>query len=109
MSKLRAEKKVQLFLIGGNSWEIRDLEGNVLKDCEDDFFIYMRSVNLKNGNLIEGRYLGELKKNSPILDDQCKEVTFDDNSFYMDGKVVKTARMLAINNKTKVIMVIANN
>ena len=72
MGIIAKDSKVDLFLIGDNGWELRDQNGNVLKDCEDDYFIYLKRVVLKNGVMISGKYCGELKENSAILDEHCK-------------------------------------
>ena len=107
MNKIRKDLKVDLYLIGDNGWEIRDQEGNVLKDCEEDYFIYLRNVALKRGNVISGRYCGVLTPNSPVLDSYCKDVTTDGKRFTIGKQIVRNAKMVAVNNKTKIILILA--
>ena len=106
MNAIRKDLKVDLFLIGNGGWEIRDQQGNVLKDCGDDYFIYLKDVVLKKGTMIPGKYCGELNENSSILDEYCKDVITDGKRFIVDGKLLTRARMLAVNNKTKLIQIL---
>jgi hypothetical protein len=108
MTKLRRDDKIRLFMMGDNQFEGRNKQDDVVLDSNADYFIYMQNVNFRSGNIIEGRYLGDLTSNSPILDDQCKTVTANGNGFFVDNNAVKTARMVAVNNKTGVILVIAS-
>ena len=107
MGKIKRDSKIDLHLIGKNGWEVRDLDGNVLKDCADDYFIYLKNATLKRGRIISGRYLGELTVDSPVLDSYCKDVATDGVRFTIGKQIVKNARMLAINNKTKVILILS--
>ena len=107
MNNVMRDTKIELHLIGDKNWEVRDLGGNVLQDCEDSYFIYMKNVAFKRGNIITGKYCGELTENSPILDDQCKDVVTDGVRFTVDGQILRRARMLAVNNKTKVILILS--
>jgi hypothetical protein len=103
---LKRNDKVRLYSMGMNKFEGRNRQDDVVLDSEKDYFIYMSNVNFRNGNLIEGRYLGDLEANSPLIDDSCKQVNVDGNNFLVDGSVVRTAKMVAVNNKTNVIVVI---
>lgn len=103
---VKRNDRVRLFNMGGNKFEGRNRQDDIVLDAEKDFFIYMTNVNFRNGNLIEGRYMGELTENSPLIDSQCKNVSTDGNNFLVDGQLVRTARMVAVNNKTNVIIVI---
>ena len=107
MNEIMRDTKVELHLIGDKNWEVRNLNGDVLKDSDDNYFIYMNNVVFKRGNIITGKYCGELTENSPILDDQCKDVITDGVKFTVDGGIVRRARMLAVNNKTKVILILS--
>ena len=107
MNNIRRETKVELHLIGDGGWEVRDQEGNVLKDCEEDYFIYLKNVSLRKGVVITGRYLGDLTPSSPLLDEHCKDITTDGKRFLLGKQIVRNARMVAINNKQKVILVLA--
>lgn len=110
MKKIRRDDRVRLFLMGDNKFEVRNREDDVVLDADADYFIYMKNVNFRNGNVIDGRYLGNLTNDSSILDDHCKDVSVspDGKSFVVDGKRVQTASMVAVNNKTKVVIIIAD-
>lgn len=106
MKQLRRDDRVRLFLMGDNQFEVRNRHDDVVIDADDNYFIYMSNVNFRSGNIIDGKYLGNLTDDSSILDDQCIDVTTDGNTFTADGKAIRTARMVAVNNKTKVIVII---
>lgn len=108
MTKLRRDDKIRLFLMGDNQFEVRNKVDDVVLDSNDNYFIYLKNVNFRSGNIIEGRYLGELTDDSAIIDKYCKDVTVDGNMFSVDGKQVRSARMVAVNNKTKVVIIIQN-
>lgn len=97
---------VRLFRIGDKAYEIRDRQDNVLVDSDNDYFIYLKQCNFKNDNFIDGIYLGQLEENSSLIDRHCKTVTIKDGRFTVDGELIRKARMVAINNKTNVIVVI---
>lgn len=109
MGILRKFHRVSLYRIGNDSYEIRNKNGDVFCDETDNYFIYLKNVNLKKGTLIEGTYLGDLTHDSAILDDKCKIVTSDGNNYYTEGKIVKTAKMVAVENKKNIIIIIGNN
>jgi hypothetical protein len=109
---LKRDDRIRLFAMDGvNKFEVRNRHDDVVLDADSDYFIYMSNVNLRNGNYIEGRYLGELDEKSPLIDSHCKTAVADaDNrQWTVDGKLVRTARMVAVNNKTNVIIVIQQN
>lgn len=109
MTQLRRNDRVRLFGMGGSKFEGRNRQDDVVLDAEQDYFIYLTNVNFRKGNLIEGRYMGDLVEGTPIIDKHCKQVGVSDNEFVVDGKVIRTARMVAVNNKTNVIVVIQND
>lgn len=102
-AKLRREDKIRLTLTDSNTYEVTNRNGEVVLGADQDYFIYFKNVNFKKG-FIEGRYLGENPES--LLDDYCKDVYYKDGQFFADGKVVKTARMAAVNNKTRTIIII---
>jgi hypothetical protein len=106
MKKLRRDEKVRLFSVGGKNFEVRNRADDVVLDSDSDYFIYMKNVNFRSGNIIEGRYLGDLTDDSPILDDKCNIVDVDGIDFRVKGKLIRTARMVAVNNKTKIVVII---
>lgn len=101
--KLRREMKIKLNVKGENTYEIVDTEGNVLVNADEDFFIYLKFVNFKDG-YIEGRYLGELT--DWFLSDSDKDVYYKDGQFWLNEERVRTARMVAIKNKERTAIVI---
>jgi len=105
-NKLRRDVRIRLFDMGDYHFEVRSKEDDVLLDSNDDFLIYMKNVNFRNGNIIDGRYLGELSENSPLLDDKYTEVTTNGSNYYTNGEIVRTARLVAVDNKKKVIIII---
>lgn len=109
VKQLLRDAKIKLHLDKDNKWIIKDVEGNLLVDSDNDYMIYMINVNFKKGNLIEGRFLGQIDKNSPLLKvDNAKNVTTDGVDFFADGEKVKSAKMVVVNNKTNIIIVIAS-
>lgn len=106
--KLKRNNRIRLFKINDNQFEVRSREDDVLIDSDSDYFIYLQNVNFINGNIIEGRYLGELSDSSSLIDDRCANVDLLDDKFYSNGKQVRTAKMVAVNNKTKIIIIISN-
>jgi hypothetical protein len=103
---LKRNDRVRLFSMGGNKFEGRNRQDDVVLNSDDNYYIYLSNVNFRNGNLIEGRYLGDLEADNPIVDKHCKQVAVNGNSFLLDGEVLRTARMVAVNNKTNVIVII---
>lgn len=108
MTKLRRDDKVRLFMVGANQFEGRNTKDDVVLDSNDNYFIYMKNVNFRSGNVIEGRYLGTLDDNASIIDNHCKNVITDGKTFTVDNQKVRTARMVAVNNRTRVIVIIQN-
>lgn len=110
INKAKREERVRLFMIEKNKFEGRNKHDDVVLDADDDYLIYLKNVNFKNGNLIEGRYLGELDSESALIAVQgARSVEMDGEKFTINGKEVKTAKMVVINNKTNVVIVIENN
>lgn len=105
-AKLRREDKIKLTITVTNTYEVTNREGEVVLGADEDYFIYFKNVNFKQG-FIEGRYLGEA--NEKLIDDYCKDVYYKDGQFIMDGEPVRTARLVAVNNKTRTIVVIESN
>ena len=87
-----------------NGFTVLDRNLNVLLNDTDDFYIYMKSVNLRQNGNIEGRYLGNFNDN--ILDGYCRDLSFDGENYLNDGEVIRTVRMLAVKNQTKQVIVI---
>lgn len=107
--KLVRDTRYKLFMMDNNSFDVVDKDDNVLLSSRDNYFIYMQNVNFKRNGIIEGRYLGDLTSNSPLIDSNCKIVSTDGNRFNVDGDQIMSAKMVAINNKDKVIVIIARD
>ena len=108
MDRLQRDTKIVMNLVDGNSWEVQDRNGNTLINHEEDYFIYMANVNLKKGGTITGKYLGDITVGSPMQDSHCKNAEVKEDGFYVDGVKTKTAKMVAVNNKTGVIIIISS-
>lgn len=109
MKKLQRDAKIKMSLVDDNKWEIQDIDGKMLVDGDSDYLIYMKNVNFRKGSVMEGRFLGTIKENSPLLNvGNATVVTTDGDKFSTDGKQVRSAKMVVVNNKTNVIIVISN-
>lgn len=110
MRMIKREEKINLTVVGNNTFQVTDRNGNIFSGfgASDNFFIYFKNVNFKKNGTIEGRYLG--KASDSIVDGQCKEISFkEDLGFVTNGdKVVRTARMVSVNNKTRALIIIEN-
>lgn len=101
------DRRVRLFDMGNFNFEVRNKQDDVIKDSSDDFFIYMSGVNFIDGRIIEGRYLGNLDDKSPLIDGKCSYVAVNNGKYMINGTQVRTARMVAVNNKKNVIVIIS--
>lgn len=108
MHMIRREDKIVLTLAGDNMYQVADKKGNVFFNAKDDYFIYFKNANFKANGTIDGRYLGNANDN--LIDRHCKDVSFKDGVGFVtkSDKVVRTAKMVAVNNKTKVLIIIEN-
>ena len=110
MSKLKREDKIRLNRVSDNSYQVTDFNnGDVLLKDTDNYFIYFKNVNLRSDGTIEGRYLGTT--DGSIIDGYSRQATFTDGIGYSieNVGVIRTARMVAIDNRNKTIIVIQNN
>ena len=106
--RIRREEKIILNEMGESSFQVTNRDGVELIGSDEDYFIYFKNVNFRNNGTIDGRYLGENPQN--IIDDKCFEVFNKDGIWVSsNSKQIKTGRLVAVNNKTGVIMVIQNN
>lgn len=105
---IKREEKIFLNPVGDGVFSIEDRDGRTLKDGSDEYFIYFKNVNFREDGRIDGRYLGE--NPTTIIDNQSKEATFIDGSGYeINGTEIRTARLVAVRNKSKVIVIIAGD
>lgn len=105
MTKVRRNQKIKLFADGINRYSVTDENNNVIFKHNDNYFIYFKNVNFRSGGIIEGRYLGEASNN--IVDDYCLPVKFSKaEGFTVNDKIVRTARMVAVDNKKKTLIII---
>lgn len=108
-NKIKRNSKIFIRELGMNIYAIEDRDGNLLCNDKDDFFIYFKSVNfLKNGS-ISGRYLGD--NPSSLIDSHVKKVFYDLDKGWVteEGKVINTAKMVALENKSGVMVIIENS
>jgi len=109
MFNLRVNGLITLDLVNEDTYIVKNRFGSRIFDYDDDFYLYMVNVNLKGSGVIQGRFKG--LTNDSILDDRCKQIKYisdDDGWFSDDGKRFKTARMVAIENKSKTVIIIQN-
>lgn len=108
MEKLKRNDRINLFRIGANKFEGRNREDDVVLDSDSNYSIYLKNVNFKNGNLIQGTYLGEKNIEHNYLDSQYENsppiVIIDKNDFTCNNNLIKTARMVTISNGAEVIV-----
>lgn len=109
--KLKRNTRITLNRVEENSFSITDKEGNTLVESTEDYYIYFKNANLRDNGAIDGRYLGENPE--LIVDGKSKEIHYssDQGLWFNDSgkKPYKTARLVAVNNKTKVIIIIEND
>lgn len=104
------EQKIYIQAIDSKHYQISDRDGNVLLNSNDDYFIYFKHVNFRKDGKMDGRFLGENPQT--LIDRHCKKVEFVTNAsmwIQEDNQSVRTARMVAINNKTGAIIIIQND
>jgi hypothetical protein len=105
MTNLRRDDKIVLTSVGGNTFNVENRDGLVF-EANDDFFIYFKNVNFKKDGTIDGRYLGDA--NDSMIDGYCRNADFGTDGWTIDGKQIKTARLVAVNNKSGAIVIIQN-
>lgn len=64
---------------------------------DDNYFIYLKNANLLKDGKIVGRYLGEAKES--LIDGYCRYATHDSEGYKVDGKLKRTAKMVAVRNE----------
>lgn len=97
---LRKDKKISITptyegdkFIGYNISQDEDLK----LAHNENYFIYMKNVNLNKDGSIEGRYLGEANDN--LIDGYCRDAVYvDELGYQIEGEQVRTARMVGIRN-----------
>lgn len=104
------EQKIFLKEMSDNGYEVLNDSGEVLLGSEEDYFIYFKNVNFKLDGTINGRYLGIADDN--LIDGYARDVMFDkDDGVWktIDKRNIRTARMVAVNNKKNITIIIQNN
>jgi hypothetical protein len=105
MNKIKREEKIYLQLKNDNGFEVKNSNKDVVYLSDDDYSIYFKNANLKSDATIDGRYLG-IADNS-LMDGYCRDVKFNNGKWIKDGGgSIKTARMMAVNNKTGATIII---
>jgi hypothetical protein len=103
---LKRNDIIMLKKMSDNSFNVMDRNGEVeFHSADDDFFIYLSKVSFRADRVIMGQYLGEAS--SILIDDHCKDVACDEEgNWIVDGNSIKLARMVAINNKVRAVVVL---
>lgn len=106
-NKLRRDDRITMTKVDNFNFEVSNKRGKVL-DSDDNYFIYFKNVNFRQDGTIEGRYLGTTSDG--ILDNYCQNVSYDEGKGYnVLGRKVRTARLVALNNKLKVVIIVSND
>lgn len=103
MGQLRRGDKVMLCQTEENSFEVLK-DGAVVINQDEDFYSYFFNVNLKPDGVIQGKYMGEAS--DTMVDSFCKNLVSKEDGWYDGNKKYKTAKMLIVHNKTKVVIVV---
>ncbi len=106
MTNLLKDTRIYLDRVGVNQYEITDRNKDTLKNSDDNYFIYMKNVTFKRNGGISGIYLGENPQH--IIDGYCREASFNQEDGWRleDGAKIERARMVAVENKSRTIVVI---
>ena len=111
MKKIRRETKIFLKPVAPNTFDIFDRDDNLLMSGDNNYFIYFKNVNFRSDGSIDARYLGEAT--DTLIDGYAREATYGDGEWSIENvpspKRVRTARMVVVDNKSKVIVVIQND
>lgn len=104
--KLVRDERIHLKPKSDKAFQVTNNDGETLLDESDDFYIYFSAVNFRNDGKIDGKYMGE--NPTTIIDKYCQPATFTDDKGWMlpDGVRLRTARLVAVENKTGVIVII---
>lgn len=103
MKNIRRNERVMLCQTEDNSFEILK-DGAVVVNHDEDYYSYFINVNLKPNGVIEGKYMGET--DDKMIDEYCKTLTAKEDGWYDGDKKYRTAKMLVVHNKTKVVIII---
>lgn len=106
-NRIKREQKIFLHPVNENTFEVNTLDNQLLISADEEYFIYFKNVYLREFGIIEGRYLGENPHN--LIDEHCREISYSvDRGQWVakNGKPFRTARMVAVNNKTGVTIII---
>jgi hypothetical protein len=104
---INTNTKIYLNKKSNNAYDVTDKNGNLLLGADDNYYIYFKNVNFRADGTIDGRYLGTLTDDSVLIDGYCRDVSYGDGGFKIEGgKAIRTARMVAVNNKSKTIVII---
>lgn len=109
IKELKRDQRVFFGEIGQDKYQISDKEHNLIVDGDSDYYIYIKYVNFQKNGSFDGIYQGE--NPSAIIDDKVETAYYDETKGWLmtKGKKeigIKTARLVAIKNKSNVIVVI---
>jgi hypothetical protein len=102
MANLKRDKKIYLTHVDGK-YEVFNHDKQRVFGVDDNYFIYFKNVNFRADGTIDGRYQGEAT--DTLIDGYCRDVIYD-NGFKVDGKLIRTAKMVAVKSDTGVIIII---
>ena len=106
-NKLKRNTRIKLTGDEGKKFSVTDAKDDTpYLSSDDDYFIYMKAVNFRNDGTIDGRYLGEAHE--LLIDEHCSHMEYRDGAWHTmyTNFEMKTARMVAVNNKKDVTIVI---
>lgn len=111
LNTLRREDKILLVNKGGElNFDLMDRNNVEVLSADDNYFIYMKNVYFKRGGIIQGRYLGVMSDDNSLLS-FCNQESVridEEGKFTYNGKPIRKARLMAIDNKNKIIIMIGS-
>ncbi|UGO46105.1 hypothetical protein PQE74_gp022 [Bacillus phage vB_BanS_Chewbecca] len=106
-NELRRDRKLYVRLVSGNEYVVLNEDKNEVYGTNDEYFIYFKNVNFRANGEIDGRYLGTATEG--MIDDYCENVSYDElKGFNVNGRTVRSARMVALNNKSGAIIIVSS-
>lgn len=105
MKRIR-NKRAKLTLTKDGRYSVSDVSnGESIFKSNEDYYIYMKSVNFNSDGEINGRLLGYAE--DLYIGSNCESVAYDvEKGYTLDGKQLRKARMVAIRNGDNAIVVI---
>lgn len=111
--RIRRDERITMKRFGMpqvNAYDVFNRVGNLEYDSVENFHIYFKNVNFKSDGVIEGTYLG--LTDGSMSDGYSRTISYNDEDGFWklkNGKTVKTARLVSLNNKREVTIIISND